>query len=65
VAKRVFFSFHYQDVTECRANVVRNHWMTKRDREEAGYFDASVWLIFDSLKNPILCFQRLTGTASV
>lgn len=43
MAKRVFFSFHYQDVVEFRANVVRNHWMTKPDREEAGYFDASVW----------------------
>lgn len=43
MAKRVFFSFHYQDVIEFRANVVRNHWMTKPDRGEAGYFDASVW----------------------
>jgi hypothetical protein len=43
MAKRVFFSFHYRDVVEFRANVVRNHWMTKPDREEAGYFDASVW----------------------
>lgn len=43
MAKRVFFSFHYHDVAEFRANVVRNHWMTKPDREEAGYFDASIW----------------------
>jgi len=43
MAKRVFFSFHYQDVIDFRANVVRNHWMTKPDREEAGYFDASIW----------------------
>ena len=43
MAKRVFFSFHYQDVINFRANVVRNHWMTKPDREEAGYFDASIW----------------------
>lgn len=43
MAVRVFFSFHYQDVIDFRANVVRNHWMTKPDREEAGYFDASVW----------------------
>ncbi|QNV68284.1 TIR domain-containing protein [Pseudomonas sp. CFA] len=43
MAKRVFFSFHYQDVIDFRANVVRNHWMTKPDRETAGYFDASVW----------------------
>jgi len=43
MAKRVFFCFHYQDVIDFRANVVRNHWMTKPDRESAGFFDASVW----------------------
>lgn len=43
MAKRVFFSFHYQDVVDFRANVVRNHWLTKPDRESAGFFDASVW----------------------
>src|SRR5258708_23904064 len=43
VAKRVFFSFHYQDVIDFRANVVRNHWVSKPDREQAGYFDASIW----------------------
>lgn len=43
MAKRVFFSFHYQDVIDFRANVVRQSWVTKADREEAGYFDASLW----------------------
>lgn len=43
MAKRVFFSFHYQDVADFRANVVRNHWLAKPDRESAGYFDASIW----------------------
>lgn len=43
MAKRVFFSFHYQDVIDFRANVVRNHWLTKEDREDAGFFDASIW----------------------
>lgn len=43
MAKRVFFSFHYQDVIDFRANVVRNHWMTKPDRENAGFYDASIW----------------------
>jgi len=43
MAKRVFFSFHYQDVIDFRANVVRNHWMTKPNRENAGFFDASIW----------------------
>jgi hypothetical protein len=42
-AKRVFFSFYYQDVIDFRANVVRRHWLTKADREAAGFFDASIW----------------------
>ena len=42
VVKRIFFSFHYQDVIDFRANVVRNHWVT-RTRGEAGFFDASIW----------------------
>ena len=40
MAKRVFFSFHYKDVIDFRANVVRKHWVLKDDREEAGYFVA-------------------------
>lgn len=43
MAKRVFFSFHYQDVIDFRANVVRQHWVAKPDRDAAGFFDASVW----------------------
>jgi hypothetical protein len=43
MAKRVYFCFHYQDVIDFRANVVRNHWLTKNDREAAGFFDASIW----------------------
>jgi hypothetical protein len=43
MSNRVFFSFHYQDVLDFRANVVRNHWLTKADREAAGFFDASIW----------------------
>jgi hypothetical protein len=43
MAKRVFFSFYYQDVIDFRANVVRQHWLTKPDRESAGFFDASIW----------------------
>jgi hypothetical protein len=43
MAKRVYFGFHYQDVIDFRANVVRNHWLTKLHREAAGYFDASLW----------------------
>jgi hypothetical protein len=43
MAKRVFFCFHYEDVKSFRANVVRNHWVTKDDAEDAGFFDASLW----------------------
>lgn len=42
MAKRIFFSFHYQDVMDFRANVVRNHWITQ-DREASGFHDASIW----------------------
>lgn len=42
VTRRIFFSFHYQDVIDFRANVVRNHWVT-RTRGDAGFFDASIW----------------------
>ena len=42
MARRVFFSFHYQPDVH-RAQVVRNSWVTKPDRETAGFFDASVF----------------------
>jgi len=39
-ARRVYFSFHYEaDVW--RANQVRNSWVTKPDRESAGFYDAA------------------------
>lgn len=42
MARRVFFSFHYErDVW--RASVVRNSWLTKPDRQSAGFFDAGLW----------------------
>ena len=41
MAKRVFFSFHYQDVIDFRANVVRKHNVTKDGN--GGFFDASIW----------------------
>lgn len=43
MAKRVFFSFHFDDVKMFRANVVRKHDLTKESREDAGFFDASIW----------------------
>lgn len=42
MARQVFFSFHYQrDIS--RVNVVRNHWVTKLNGQEAGYWDHSLW----------------------
>jgi len=43
MARSVYFAFHYQDVIDFRANVVRNHWVTKEHRDAAGFFDASLW----------------------
>lgn len=42
MAKRVYFAFDYEDVSDFRANVVRNHNFTE-GVEKAGYFDASIW----------------------
>src|SRR5215813_4274783 len=41
MARRTFFSFHYErDVW--RAGQVRNCWVTQ-DREDAGFWDAAAW----------------------
>lgn len=42
MAKRVFFSFDYEDVSNFRVNVVRKHDMLKGN-QEAGFFDYSIW----------------------
>jgi hypothetical protein len=42
MAKRVYFAFHYKDVAEFRANVVRKH-NALQEVEQAGYYDASIW----------------------
>jgi len=40
MARRVFFSFHYKrDIW--RAEIVRNSWVTKPDREAAGFLDTA------------------------
>jgi hypothetical protein len=42
MARRVFFSFHYErDIW--RASQIRNSWVTKSDREAAGFWDAATW----------------------
>jgi hypothetical protein len=42
MARRVFFSFHYE-ADSWRAGQVRNCWITKPDRDSAGFWDASAW----------------------
>lgn len=42
MARKVFFSFYYErDIW--RAGVVRNSWVTKPDREAAGFWDKASW----------------------
>lgn len=41
--KRVYFSFHYKDVSDFRANVVRKHKVIGYEDKAAGYLDASIW----------------------
>jgi len=43
MTKKVYFAFHYQDAVDLRADVVRNHWLAKADREDAGFFDDLTW----------------------
>ena len=62
MAKRVYFAFHYQDVTDFRANVVRKHNFAG-GVESAGYYDHSIW---EEAKNTSpLALKRLInrGTA--
>jgi len=42
MVRRAFFSFHYEkDIW--RASQIRNSWVTKEDREAAGFWDAAKW----------------------
>src|SRR5690349_1997603 len=42
MARRVFFSFHYENDV-WRANIVRNSWVTKPNTESAGFIDAAAF----------------------
>ena len=42
MARQTFFSFHYER-DAWRAGQVRNCWVTKPDRESAGFWDAAAW----------------------
>lgn len=56
MAKKVFFSFHYQDVIDFRVNVVRNH-NALQSNQKAGYFDESIWE--ESKKTSSLALKKL------
>lgn len=60
MAKRVYFTFDYEDVSDFRANVVRNHKFVD-DIETAGYFDASIWE--ESKKKDAAALKKLISTA--
>ena len=42
MARKVFFSFHYER-DNWRASVVRNSDVTKKSVQEAGFIDAADW----------------------
>jgi hypothetical protein len=42
MARRVFFSFHHGR-DSWRVGQVRNSWLTKPDRQAAGFYDAAEW----------------------
>lgn len=42
MAKNVYFCFDYEDVSDFRANVVRNHNLVEGAKKK-GYFDHSIW----------------------
>lgn len=41
MARSIFFSFHYEDVSSFRANVVRNSWLTMGS--DVKFIDKSAW----------------------
>lgn len=43
MARKVFFSFHYDDVKSFRVNVVRNSSMFKASGDTSRVMDASMW----------------------
>lgn len=69
MARSVFFSFDYSDVSSFRANVVRNSWLTMRDAE-AKFIDRSMWEAAESkgtnaLKNLIEAGMKGTSVTVV
>ncbi|MBN3174794.1 TIR domain-containing protein [Pectobacterium brasiliense] len=63
MSRKVFFSFHYQDVIDFRANTVRNHWVIKEKKSDAGYFDKSIWE--EAKKTSPIALKNLINNALV
>lgn len=57
--RRVYFAFHYDDVINFRANVVRNHGALSGS-EKAGFFDASIWE--EAKKTSSLALKRMINS---
>ena len=60
MARKVFFSFHYDDVVSFRANVVRKHGFFKGN-EAAGFWDNSIWE--EAKRTSDLALKRLINGA--
>ena len=58
--KRVYFCFHYQDVSDFRVNVVRMHKVVGYESKSAGYLDASIWE--DAKKKGDLAIKRMINS---
>ncbi len=68
MARSIFFSFHYGDVSSFRANVVRNSWVTME--RSVNFIDKSAWEEAerkgdDNLKNLIEKWLRGTSVSVV
>jgi hypothetical protein len=50
MARRVFFSFHYDDIW--RVNQIRNSWLVTRDGETAGFVDKAEFEIVERPTSP-------------
>jgi hypothetical protein len=65
MARRVFFSFHYERDAQ-RAAVVRNHAVTKDGDEAAGYVDKAAWESIQKQGDPAIkkwIAEQLSGTS--
>lgn len=43
MARKVFFSFHYNDVNTFRVNVVRNSGVIRKSDKDVVFYDSSLW----------------------